>query len=225
MTATVANDDYVLKSSVESLCNVGSSNTCKNAFLIRLKQYENEGSTSLSLSGNSNFQHENVQKNITKERTVDINFHSECKKAKFNTASNKQKLNFPVLHLPDKLGANAHFVQNLEFKSPEDDAWYAVSIKYGKREGQPEEASYFDVHYEDVHRTAQVYIVNLKDNNQVEETRARFRCKSCQLRSWMCDDVQSETPICAAYRSNHKKDTKYFDAVLKKINKVLKEVP
>jgi hypothetical protein len=67
MPARVSNNDHVLKSSVENVSNVRSSDTCKNAFLIRLKQYENEGSTSLSRSGNSNFQHENVQKNITNE--------------------------------------------------------------------------------------------------------------------------------------------------------------
>jgi hypothetical protein len=151
----------------------------------------------------------------------------------FNTARKKKNLNLPDLNLTDKapvvpnlnLRANGPFVQNLEYKCPEDEAWYAVSINCGNHEGKYKGASYFDVHYEGLHRTTQVYSVNLKENNQVEEMRVRLQCKSCQLRYWMCNDVQTGTPICASFLSNRNKDPKYFDGVVKNIDTVVKKVP
>ena len=103
-------------------------------------------------------------------------------------------------------------VQDLEYKCPEDNAWYAVSLNYGRPRRR---AAYFDIHYERVRPAGEVQHVDVRNMNQVRDAVRRFRRASVQLQDPQCHQVKVKKLICASYE--RPEDLKFYDAKVTKV--------
>ncbi|XP_072995255.1 uncharacterized protein [Typha latifolia] len=101
--------------------------------------------------------------------------------------------------------------RELDFRAPQDDAWYGVRL-HAERDGvlrvmYREFSEEFDERY---------VKEQFKDMNELEEFKSRFRPSSIQLQDSECWKVVKGVKVCAAYAGGDD-DVRFYDAVVETV--------